>query len=341
MRIEIKTGIIDNMMEKIYPQKLQKGDMVRVVAPSQSFGIISKENREIAKRRFDEMGLKVTFGKHIKEMDEFNSSSVESRVEDLHEAFADKEVKMIITVIGGFNCNQLLKYLDYDLISNNPKIFIGYSDTTALENAIFTKTGLVTYTGPAYSTFAQEKYFEYTMNVFKQALFSEDQYQIVPSENWSNDLWFMDQKNRALIPNDGRLVVNGGKAKGEIVGGNLNTFNLLQGTEFSPVFNNTILFIEDDGETRDVLFDRDIQSFIQRPDFVEVKGVVIGRFEKASNMTNEKIVKIIKTKKELDHIPVIANVDFGHTSPLITFPVGGEVSIDVNNEKSNIIITKH
>ncbi|MCK5342527.1 MAG: LD-carboxypeptidase, partial [Candidatus Heimdallarchaeota archaeon] len=150
-----------------------------------------------------------------------------------------------------------------------------------------------------------------------------------------------DQKNRALIPNDGWLVVNGGKAEGEIIGGNLNTFNLLQGTEFSPMFNNTILFIEDDGETRDVLFDRDIQSFIQRPDFTEVRGIVIGRFEKTSNMTDEKIMKIIKTKKELDHIPIIANVDFGHTSPLITFPVGGEVSIDVNNEKSSIIITRH
>ncbi|MCK5096224.1 MAG: LD-carboxypeptidase [Candidatus Pacebacteria bacterium] len=329
------------MIEKVYPQKLQKGDMVRVVAPSQSFGIISKENREIAKRRFDKMGLKVTFGKHIEEMDEFSSSSIESRVEDLHEAFSDKEVKMIITVIGGFNCNQLLKYLDYDLIRNNPKIFIGYSDTTALENAIFAKTGLVTYTGPAYSTFAQEKYFDYTMDAFKQVVFSEDQYQIIQSENWSNDVWFMDQEDRVLIPNDGWLVINDGKAKGEIVGGNLDTFNLLQGTEFSPVFKNTILFLEDDSETRDSIFDRHIQALIHRSDFVEVTGVVIGRFEKASNMTNEKILKIIKTKKELNSIPVVANVDFGHTSPLVTFPIGGEVSIDVNNKKSSILITRH
>ena len=110
-----------------FPEKLKKGDLVRVVAPASSLGIISEENREIANRRFGEMGLRLSFGEHAEEMDEFHSSSIESRVADLHAAFADPEVKAIFPVIGGFNSNQLLRYLDWDLIRSNPKILCGYS----------------------------------------------------------------------------------------------------------------------------------------------------------------------------------------------------------------------
>ena len=127
------------------------------------------------------MGLKLNFGKHLEEKDEFVSSSVKSRIEDLHDAFRDQNVKAIITVIGGFNSNQLLKYLDWNLIKNNPKIFCGYSDITALNNAIFANTGLISYSGPHYSTFGQELYFEYTLEYFKKCFFSEDQFEIIPS----------------------------------------------------------------------------------------------------------------------------------------------------------------
>lgn len=99
-------------MEKIYPVKLKTGDEVRVIAPSRSLAIVSKEYREIANKRFAEMGLKLSFGKHLEEIDDFVSSSIESRIEDFQDAFADKNVKAILTVIGGFNCNQLLRITD-------------------------------------------------------------------------------------------------------------------------------------------------------------------------------------------------------------------------------------
>ena len=206
-------------MEKIYPEKLKAGDEVRVVAPSRSLAIVSKVNREIANRRFADMGLKLSFGKHVEESDDFISASIESRVEDLHEAFADKNVKAIITVLGGFNCNQLLRYLDWDLIKNNPKIFCGYSDITALNNAMFAKTGLVNYSGPHYSTFGQELYFDYTLEYFKKCLLSQDSFEIKPSENWSDDMWYMNQTERNLITNEGFLIINEGKASGALLGG--------------------------------------------------------------------------------------------------------------------------
>jgi muramoyltetrapeptide carboxypeptidase len=326
-------------MKKIYPKKLEKGDEIRVIAPSCSLAIISEANRKIATERLEDLGFKVTFGKHVEEIDEFRSSSIKSRVADLHKAFYDKNVKAVFAVIGGFNCNQLLKYIDWNIIKNNPKIFIGYSDTTALQNAIFAKTGLVTYSGPAWSTFGQKLHFDYTMDYFKKCLMTNDLIDIKSSPNWTDDAWYKDQDNRILIKNDGWLIINKGKATGTILGANVDTFRLLQGTEYFPNLNNSILFIEDDDSTKVVNFDRNIQSLIHLPSFKGVKGIVIGRFQKETGMTNEKLIQIIKTKAELKNIPVIANVDFGHTSPIITFPIGGEVSIDTS--KKSIVITKH
>jgi len=181
-------------MEKIYPEKLKAGDEVRIIAPSRSMSIISEESREIANKRFADLDLKLSFGKHIEENDEFVSSSIQSRVEDIHDAFADKNVKAVLTVIGGFNSNQLLRYLDWDLIKNNPKILCGFSDITALNNAILAKTGLVSYSGPHYSTFGQKLYSDYTLDYFKKCLFSEDAFVIEQSEQWSDDAWYKNQK---------------------------------------------------------------------------------------------------------------------------------------------------
>lgn len=328
-------------MKKIYPTKLKIGDEVRIIAPSRSLAIISEELKKIANDRFSDLGLKLSFGKHLEEKDEFASSSIKSRVEDLHDAFRDKNVKAIITVIGGFNSNQLLKYLDWDLIRNNPKIFCGYSDITALNNAIFAKTGLVSYSGPHYSTFGQELYFDYTLEYFKKCFFSENPFEIIPSEQWSDNTWYKNQKERNLIKNDGFFVINEGNVSGTILGANLCTLNLLQGTEYFPDLQNSVLFIEDDEESLPHTFDRDLQSLIHLPSFVGVKGIVIGRFQKASEVANELLVKIIKTKKELDKLPVIVNVDFGHTDPKITFPVGGEVNLIVEGKKAKLELLKH
>jgi muramoyltetrapeptide carboxypeptidase LdcA involved in peptidoglycan recycling len=179
-------------MEKIYPQKLKKGDEVRVIVSSRSFSLLSEETIKIANERLSELGIKVTFGKHIMETDEFLSSSIESRIEDLHEAFLDKNVKAILTVLGGFNANQLLRYIDWDIIKNNPKVFCGFSDVTALNCSIYQKTGLVNYYGPHYSTFGQKLYFDYTLDYFKKCIMSEEEFSILPSDNWSDDAWYMN-----------------------------------------------------------------------------------------------------------------------------------------------------
>lgn len=328
-------------MNKIYPEKLKIGDEVRIIAPSRSIKILNEEIQNIANQRFLDLGLKLSFGKHVYESDDFNSSSIESRLDDLHLAFTDKNVRAVITVIGGFNSNQLLKYINWEVIKNNPKIFLGYSDITALNNAIFTKTGLITYSGPHYSTFGQKLYFDYTLEYFQKCLMTDNPFEIKASDSWSDDPWYLDQNKRELIDNPGYLIINEGKAEGTILGANLCTFNLLQGTEYFPDLNGSILFLEDDYETVPHTFDRDLQSLIHLQNFNKVKGLVIGRFQKKSKMTDELLKKIIKTKKELEGIPVIASVDFGHTDQKITFPVGGTVKLVVDKINSSITISTH
>ena len=323
------------------PNKLNPGDEIRVVSPSRSLSIVDRANQKIAIDRLESLGFKVTFGEHCNESDEFHSTSIESRVKDLHDAFIDPNVKAILTSIGGHNSNQLLKYLDYSLIQSNPKILCGYSDITALGNAIYAKTGLVTYSGPHFSTFGILKGMDYTVNYFQKALVTDEPIEVRHSDTWSDDQWYLDQENRTFIKNEGWYVINEGEAKGTIIGGNLCTLNLLQGTEFMPNLKDTILFIEDDELTFPENFDRDLQSLIHQKDFEEVKGIVIGRFQKKSEMTRELLEKIIKSKKELDHIPVIAELDFGHTNPQITFPIGGKVNIIAKRNESRIKIIEH
>ncbi|MEK7478990.1 MAG: S66 peptidase family protein [Patescibacteria group bacterium] len=325
----------------MYPKKLEKGDEVRIVAPSRSLGIISEGAREIANRRFAELGLSLSFGKHVEEKDEFLSSSIESRVTDLHEAFLDSNVKAIFTVIGGFNCNQILGYLNWDIINKNPKMFCGYSDITALSNAIFAKTGLVSYSGPHYSTLGQELYFDYTLEYFEKCLFSVAPFEVFPSKEWSDDRWYEDQSARQCIQNPGFLVINEGGASGRMLGGNLCTFNLLHGTEYFPDLNGSVLFLEDDWESLPHTFDRNLQSLLHLPGFSGVRGIVIGRFQKASKMSDALLVKIIKTKRELNGLPVLANVDFGHTDPKITFPIGGEARMEVGRGVAQLVIIRH
>ena len=320
------------------PQKLKAGDEIRVIAPSTSMAIISQDIIDLAAKRLGEMGLKVTYAKNVLEKDEFMSSSIKSRVDDLHEAFLDKNVKGILTVLGGLNVNQILTYIDYDLITKNPKVLCGFSDITALSNAIYAKTGLVNYSGPHFSTFGMGKGIDYTKEHFKKALFETSGFELQPSSQWSDDMWFLDQEKRKFIDNKGHLIINQGQAEGKILGSNLCTFNLLQGTEFFPNLSDSILFIEDDEESNPRLFDRDLQSLIHQPNFSKVRGIVIGRFQKKSEVRNEQLTKIIKTKKELNDMPVVANVNFGHTTPQFTFPIGGKAKLRVDGDNVELSI---
>jgi muramoyltetrapeptide carboxypeptidase len=330
-----------SVLTPIYPPKLRRGDIVRVVAPSRSRSLVLEHDHgKLIEARFRELGLGVTFGEHVDERDDFDSASIGSRVRDIHAAFADPGVHGILTAIGGFNSNELLPHLDWDLIAQSPKVFCGYSDITALQNAILARTGLVTYSGPHWSTFGMRDHLELTLDWFSKACLSEDFFELHPSPNWTDDQWFVDQDHRILRAGEGWWSMGSGRASGRLVGGNLCTLNLLQGTPYWPSLDGTVLAVEDDELSDPAMFARDLTSLLQQPDAAGVRGLIIGRFQRASGLSRDLLEQILQRQESLDGLPVLANVDFGHTSPLATLPVGGQVEI-VTGDAARIRILQH
>ncbi len=313
------------------PDRLQKGDTIRIIAPSGSLVRLDKTNFNIAQKRFEDLGMKVTVSKNALNVNCYGTSSVEERVQDIHEAFKDKNVKMIICAIGGYSVIQIIDKIDYDLIRKNPKIIVGYSDNTALLNAIYAKTGLVTYLGPNFADFGVKLGFEYTFNYFKKIVMSHAKIIVSDSKEFSDDQWYINQDNRVFLPNQGRKIVNKGIAHGKIVGGNLCTLQLLQGTQYMPDLKDKILFLEDDdlvGDSFIFEFDRNLHSLMLQPNFKKVKALVIGRMQIGAKLSVDDLVSLLNSKKELSKIPIIINLDFGHTRPLLTIPIGGDCYID-------------
>ena len=308
------------------PPKLKKGDEIRIIAPSGSLSRVRTDVLERALAYLDENGFKVTYSTNCREMDQFSSSSVESRVADLHEAFADPDVKAVMACIGGFNVNQILPYIDYDLIRANPKILCGYSDITALLNAVYARTGMVTYHAPHLAALGFLREREYTHKYLTACLMNEEPVPVVPSETAGN-----------------YTVLQEGTCEGEIAGGNLCTLNLLQGTPYMPDLRDRVLFIEDDNIMGDYFpyeFDRNLQSLLQVSGAEPVRGIVFGRFDESCKLTEDTIRAIVKGKVPAG-IPVVFGADFGHVFPMISFPVGGRVKLSAAGDRIDLQITEH
>lgn len=309
------------------PERLKKGDLLRVLSPSSSLARVGgmAENL-IAKKRLEALGFQVSFSKNILEDDLFQSASIKSRVEDFHEAFLDEKVKGILATIGGFSSNELLPYLDFELIKAHPKIICGYSDTTAILNAIYAKTGLVTYYGPSYSSFKMTELQDYQSSAFEKAV-TKDNFILEPSAFYSSDEWFLPTKKRNLIPNTWKIY-QAGTAEGRGICGNLNTYGLLQGTPYQVQVKRPVLFVESAEGDSYLDFARDLASILQV--YPDAAALLIGRFPKEVAMTEERLLFILDKHPRLKTIPVMYDLNFGHTQPIFTFPIGSLITVDTS-----------
>ncbi|MDW8682208.1 LD-carboxypeptidase [Streptococcus suis] len=306
-------------------KRLKKGDHIRVVSPSSSIERIGGfEANLAAKEKLEELGFKLTFSEHYFENDLFYSAPIASRVADLEAAFADESVDAILTTIGGFNSNELLPYLDFDLIARHPKMFCGYSDTTALLNAIYAKTGMPTYMGPAYSSFKMVQAQQYQTEAWLKAV-TQDSYELIPSPEWSSDAWYLPDAPRTFYPTEWKIY-NPGKASGIAIGGNISTLNLLTGTEFAPRPDNYILFLEEAEDDDYLIIARHLTALLQA--YPNPQAVLIGRFPKETKMTEEILLAILDKHPILKKVPVLYDLDFAHTQPLFTITIGGQVELD-------------
>ena len=325
------------------PDKLKLGDEVRIVAPARSASDISKVTLRRAQSTLESVGLRVTFSDNAFSQNQRGCPTDEEKVKDLEEAFTDSNVKCILAAIGGFNSNQLLNKINWQIIKDNPKVFGGFSDITILNHAILAKTGLITYAMPNFYCFGLPLESDYSLKYFQRCLLKDnpDSYEVQPTKRWYDFSWNNDESLPQLIwKNSGPRIIQGGSAIGTMIGGNLCSLNLLNGTEYFPkIKGNIILCIEDDSyDSIPETFERNVQSLMQQPYFHQVRAILIGRFQGKSQATEDVVGDIVLSKNISPNIPVIAGLDFGHTDPKFTYPVGGYCHIVAEDDSARIVI---
>ncbi len=328
--------------------KLKKGDTVGIVAPSAPVSAFCPRRMRRGIEAIERMGYKVKLGSTVNKIEEYSAGTIAERVDDIHKMFIDPEVKAIIATIGGYNTNDLLEKLDYNLIrNNNNKLFIGYSDITVLLFALMKKSGVQTIMGPM--MLPQFGEFPDILNFTKKSFelivsnIGTDKEYILPisTENTEEMLpWDKeDDRARKMNKNEGWKIVFNGNAEGRLLAANLNTLSKLIGTEYMIDTNGSILFIEDDDEESASTLQRMLQQFKQAKLLDGVCGIVFGRFQKKSEITEEKLKKLLLNVFGEVNIPIISGVDFGHTDPMLSLPMGKNVKISINGEKISILIS--
>lgn len=306
-------------------EPLKNGDEIRVIAPSTFMNKTDDRGQlQRAQGRLGSLGYKVTFGKYIESEFYLHTAKPEQRIEDLHDAYLDKNVKAILAYRGGWSSNDLLPLIDWDIIKSNPKPLIGFSDITALHNAIYAKTGHVGLLGPIFRTLGDNIGWEYTLNHLNALLKCEYPQELKASKEWGVDL-------EEYGPAPPWKVLSQGEAEGVLLGGNIGTFYLLQGTEYQPKFNEPFIFAIEDSDVTgaDTAYwmSRTLESLLQLPGFRDnLRGLIIGRFQRTSQVPEGALESVIEVKR-LTNIPVISEVNFGHTIPIVTLPIGGKVKL--------------
>jgi muramoyltetrapeptide carboxypeptidase len=283
----------------------------------------------------EKMGFSVRVAEHATARHGHTAGTIEDRVSDIHAMFSDAEVRAIITTIGGFNSNQLLEYLDYDLIARNPKILMGYSDITALLLAIHKVTGLVTFLGPAIMPQFGEAagLHRYTRKCFHTVLMESTlPIELTPSHlsiheqlHWDIE----DTRPRLEEPHPGPRILKDGVATGPIIAGNLGTMLALASTRYFPDLDGVILCIEDDEEESPSTIDRFLTQLRHMGAFGRIAALVAGRFHPSVGFSDRDTLKdIVLTATEGYDIPIAVDFDFGHTDPMFTLPNGVQAHVD-------------
>jgi muramoyltetrapeptide carboxypeptidase len=290
------------------PPRLQIGDTVGLIAPA---GIVDLEDVEAAQRNISDLGLKVKLGKHILNRYGYLAGKDSDRAADLNAMFADKSVKAIIAMRGGWGCNRILPLLNYANIRVHPKILMGYSDITSLLLAINARSRLITFHGPV----ATSTWNQFTVDYVKRILFAGE---AVTIQN----------------PSPGQVqfsTVAPGKARGKLVGGNLSVISAMLGSPYLPAWNQSILFVEEIGE--DVYrVDRMLTQLKNAGILNRIAGLIFGQCTNCSlgDEPNFTLMQILQDHILPLGIPAWYGSAIGHIKDKFTLPVGVQVEIDAN-----------
>ena len=337
----------------IKPRRLKKGDKVAIV--SLSWGGLGDNQfihkYYIAKERLEkDFGLEVVCMPHALKGSEFIVRHPELRAKDLMDAFADTSISAIICAIGGDDTIRTLPYIDLDIIRKNPKIFMGYSDST-INHFMMYKAGLVSFYGPSIMCEFGEyvKMFDYTKKAVMDMLFSGwDTYNILPSEEWTDDYILWDESNinkTHTMKKDthGYEVINGrGKARGNLLGGCIDVFMMAVGTKVWPTLDewkDSILFIETSEDKPSPQFVMwTFRNLAAQGILKLLKGIMVAKPQGEVYYEEYKtaITKVVVDEEGLNDLQIIYNVNFGHAKPVGIIPYGLPTELDC--EKKTITL---
>ncbi len=332
------------MSDLIIPDRLKKGDTVGIICPSAGISPKAKHRIGNAKKCLTEMGYKVKLGNHLISND-YVSGSIEERISDLHDMFSDHNVKAIIAGIGGNHSNQLLHFIDYDLIRNNPKIFIGYSDITVLHYALQTKANLATYYGPCAATqFAEFPcILPYTKEAFLNAVEKRPaKMDVVPSLEWTDEFldWFKQldlTRARKKKKNNGYKWLREGSGTGDALPACNFSVNRLMGSDYWIDPTSKVVFLDLVLESLNYpMLDASLTDLFNCGFFDKLSGLVIGRPNGFSDEEIEKVYEKVLFFANGSNYPILAGFDLGHTDPINTIRYGQKVEMD--SYKNQIIL---
>lgn len=296
--------------------RLQKGDTIGVIAPDKALKEQDRVFLENATKFFESLGLKVKYGKYLYSEDTFSCGTAKERAEDLNNMFSDKEVKAIFTAKGGDVAEELLPYIDFENIKNNPKIFLGMSNITVLLCAINKITGLVTFHCQDFLWFGKDSVTDYDKNEIIDKLFNG---------------------NNTIIPYDNREFYDfKEEVTGTLYGTNASCLLKLLNTEYMPDLNDSILFLED--YVIDIDGWRDILTKYEKLGVLN-KAVVFGYLYKLQCVENNKYSIVDELRKINKSVPIIKTNDFGHIHGNSIIPIG--VRVKLNPKDNTITVDKY
>jgi len=306
-----------NLDSTIFPHRLNKGDIVGIVSPAGP--TFKKSDLSKVESSMTGMGLKVKFGKHVLSKHGYLAGKDEERVADIHDMFENNSIKAVMAMRGGWGSNRILDMIDFNLIGNNPKIIIGFSDITSLLIAIYVKTGMVTFSGPV----ATSKWGRFTSNWFKKILMEGE------SVTMKNPLTKPDGTSNNFHK---ITTINSGKAEGRLIGGNLTAITSMLGSEFLPDWNGSILFLEEVNE-KIYRIDRLLTQLKLAGVLDKVSGVIIGKCVQCepSNITQSlSLEEVLLDRFKPLGIPVYSGAMIGHIERIFTLPIGAKARMDAD-----------
>ncbi len=303
--------------KRLLPVALNPGDTVALVSPSAATD--EPFDLQLAQEAMEALGLKVKTGPHLASRRGHLAGADADRAGDLNAMFADKEVKAIVCARGGSGAARLLPLLDYELIRRNPKVLLGYSDITALHNAIHTKTGLVTFHGPV----GLGSWNRFNADQFRRVFFNRELMQYQNVVDTGDEL--VQRKNRTV-------TIAGGKAQGELVGGNLTVLTALAGSPYLPDFSGKILFLEDVSEAP-YRIDRMFSTLRLMGALDRIAGVIFGECtdcDPGNGYGSLTLPQIFDDYLKPLKIPAYRGAMIGHIRQQFIVPVGGQVEMDAD-----------